>query len=106
MPAFLIMRWRDAIRWWSTIAVGFVLACLPVAVSLWPTDDSDLQTTAAHWDGEKMVATVIEGVPTVAGWISYLQAVAIMGVFGAIGGLAFWLVWMGLRSNKSSEPTR
>jgi hypothetical protein len=99
MPAFLLLRWRKAIYWWSATAVGFLLGCLPVAFSLWP-EDSDLRTSASHWDGEKMVQMVVDGVPTFAGWVSYAKAVAAMGAFGAVGGLAFWIVWRALRPDK------
>lgn len=104
IPAFLLLHWRKAIRWWSATAVGFFLGCLPVAFSLWPAD-ADLQTTASHWDGEKMVQTVVDGVPTLAGWVSYAKAVAGMGAFGAVGGLAFWVVWRAMRPNKPMHAT-
>lgn len=96
IPAFLLLRWRKAIRWWSATVVGFLLGCLPVAFSLWPVD-ADLRTTQSHWDGGKMVQTVVDGVPTLAGWLSYANAVAGMGAFGTVGGLAFWVVWPVMR---------
>jgi hypothetical protein len=105
VPAFLLLRWRNAIRWWSAVIVGFVLGCLPLAIDLWPYEP-DVQSTTSHWDGEKMVETIIDGVPTLAGWLSYAKAVSIFGVFGAVSGLAFWLVWRGTRSNKPLQATR
>ena len=95
VPAFLILRWRKAIRWWSSMLMGFALGCLPIAVDLWPEDDSGV--SSSHWDGEKMVATVVNGTATLAGWIQYGQSVAVFGLFGAVGGLAFWLVWRSMR---------
>jgi hypothetical protein len=44
-----------------------------------------------------MVQTMINGVPTVAGWISYIEGVLFMGAFGTLGGLAFWMVWRSFR---------
>lgn len=44
-----------------------------------------------------MVQTVVDGVPTLAGWLSYANAVAGMGAFGTVGGLAFWVVWRVMR---------
>ena len=106
VPAFLLLRWRNAIRWWSVPAAGFVLACLPVAIDMWPSHEPDLQTTSSHWDGEKMVETMDSGVPTLAGWLSFAKAVLLFGAFGAVAGLSFWLVWWGMRSNKPLQATR
>ena len=106
LPAFLVLRWRNAIRWWSVLVAGFVLGCLPVAIGDWPSYELDLQTTSSHWDGERMVATMVGGVPTSAGWIAYGKEVAVFGLFGAVSGLAFWLVWWCMRPNKPMQATR
>jgi hypothetical protein len=106
VPAFLLLRWRNAIRWWSVPSAGFVLACLPVAIDLWPSHEPDLQTTSSHWDGEKMVETMVNGAPTLAGWLSFAKTVLLFGAFGAVAGLAFWLVWWGMRSYKPLQATR
>jgi hypothetical protein len=105
VPAFLLLRWRNAIRWWTAVIMGFVLGCLPLAIDLWPYE-LGVRSTTSHWDGEKMVATMIDGVPTFAGWLSYVKTVSIFGVFGAVSGLAFWLVWRNTRSNKPLQATR
>jgi hypothetical protein len=106
LPAFLVLRWRNAIRWWSVPVAAFVLGCLPVAIGNWPRDEPDLQTTSSHWDGERMVATMVRGVPTSAGWMAYAKEVAVFGFFGAVSGLAFWLVWWSMRPNKPMQATR
>ena len=97
VPVFLLLRWRRAIRWWSATAAGFVVAGLPIAYSLWPHQYADMQTTASHWNGERMVHTMIDGVPTQEGWLEYGAAIASFGLLGAIGGFAGWLVWRVLR---------
>ena len=97
VPAFLLLSWRKAIRWWSAILAGFAMACLPVAYSLWPAADPDLRTTASHWNGEQMIYTMIDGVPTLEGWIRYAESVGAFGLLGAVGGFAGWLVWRMLR---------
>ena len=103
VPAFLILRWRKCIRWWSSIAAGFVLAGLPIALSLWP-GDSTLRSTVSHWNGERMVYTMIDGVATLEGWIRYAESIAAFGAFGAVGGLAGWLVWR--RASSGGEQQR
>ena len=96
-PVFLLLLWRRAIRWWSAILAGFIVACLPIAYSLWPYTEPELRTTASHWNGERMVHTMIDGVPTLEGWIRYAESVGVFGLFGAMGGFAGWLVWRILR---------
>ena len=105
LPVFLLLLWRRAIRWWSALIAGFVLGCLPIAIGTWPARNPELQTTAAHWDGEKMVNTMIDGVPTLAGWIRYLEVTALFGGFGAVGGLAFWAVWRALQPIEERSPS-
>jgi hypothetical protein len=35
VPAYALLRWRNAVRWWSAIAAGFVLATGSFAVWSW-----------------------------------------------------------------------
>lgn len=97
VPVFLMLLWRNAIRWWSAIVAGFAVAGLPIAYGLWPYSDPSLQTTASHWNVERMVQTMIDGVPTLDGWIEYAVVVGEVGLFGAVGGFAGWFVWHILR---------
>jgi len=87
IPAYLLLRWRNAVRWWSTIASGFVLGAVPVAVFSWPLRFS--QGASASVDG---IATLINGVPTFAGWLQYLESVTFFGGCGAVAASAFWLI--------------
>lgn len=89
LPAFLILKKLQAVRWWSTVGVGFVLGAIPPAVLAWPLRYPELRTSASV-DG---VQTMINGIPTLAGWLQYLSAVSFIGACGAVGALAFWLVW-------------
>lgn len=52
-----------------------------------------------------MVSTMIDGVPTMAGWVIYMTGTATMGAFGGFGGFAFWLVWRTMRPNKALQGT-
>jgi hypothetical protein len=38
------------------------------------------------------VPTVVDGMPTAAGWFYYIQSLGFLGSFGALAGLAFWAV--------------
>jgi len=100
VPLFLVVETMNFVRCWSAVAGGFVLACIPVAVWTWPLRYGE-GFSSSHWDGEKMVTTVLNGVVTTAGWISYAKAILFMGSFGAIGGLSFWLVWRLMNPHNS-----
>ena len=104
VPAFFVLRWRKVIRWWSTTLSGFVLGCLPVIVLQWPVEFGR-RGSSSHWNGERMVFTEIDGVPTLKGWLSYLQEVVVMGAFGAVAALAFWIVWRSLAPRERVDPT-
>ena len=88
IPTFLLLRWRNLVRWWTTISGGFLLGAVPVAVISWPLRYSELRSSATI-DG---VQTIINGVPTLAGWLQYLEGLSFMGACGVIGATAFWLI--------------
>lgn len=93
LPAFFLGLYFKAIRWWSSISVSFVVGALPTAIYLWPLRHPMLQSTWSRWDNGKIVQTMIHGVPTATGWSDYIGSFTIMGLFGIVGGIAFWLVW-------------
>jgi hypothetical protein len=97
IPTFLVLKWKNAIYWWSSALAGFVLGSVPLGIAIWPLQYMGSRTTASHGDGEKVVYTLIDGVPTLARWIEYVQTILFMGTLGALGGVAFWLVWRSLR---------
>jgi hypothetical protein len=50
-------------------------------------------------------ATVVNGVPTLAGWIEYAYAVGSIGLLGLAGGLTFWVA-MRLSDQLIGRPNR
>lgn len=88
IPGFLMLRWRRALSWPSILLAGFVLGALPGAILSWSLQYAGSQACAIH-DG---VATMIDGLPTAAGWLRYLGGVSILGAYGISGAAAFWLV--------------
>ena len=65
VPAFLLGKRLHAIRWWTCLIIAFIIGGLPI--TLWTWHNSP---------------------PT--GWWSVSLA---WGLFGASGGLTFWLLW-------------
>jgi hypothetical protein len=89
VPGYIILRWRNALRWWSILLSGFIMGAIPEAVLTWPLRYSELQLSAVM-DG---VQTMINGVPTMAGWLQFLVGVAYLGTCGVAGAAGFWFVW-------------
>jgi hypothetical protein len=93
LPAFLSLKHLKMIRWWSSIVAGVLLGGGPAEIFTWPMRSSKSDASAGYWHAGKMVQTMVSGVPTAAGWIQYAESVGYLGMYGAIGGIAFWLVW-------------
>ena len=89
IPTYVLLRWRNAVRWWTTIPSGFLLGAVPAAIFSWPLRYPGLKTSASI----NGVQTMINGVPTLAGWLQYLEGLSFMGACGIVGATAFWLIW-------------
>ena len=86
-PAYYLLRKLKAVWWWSTIATGFILGAIPMALFTWPLNPGN--KTSASING---VQTIIDGVPTIEGWLQFVYGVSFVGLCGMVGALAFWLV--------------
>lgn len=103
IPAFIIGWYFNAIRWWTSMVTAFIVGALPTAIFLWPLKYPKLQTTSSRWNGEKIVQTMVNGVPTVNGWTDWISAFTVMVFFGVSGGLVFWLIWRDRNRLASSD---
>jgi hypothetical protein len=92
---FHAKRWINAI---SSIGAGFLVGILPAGIFTWPLLHGPDQASV---DG---VPTVVDGMPTLAGWISYAQFLAFLGACGALAGLTFWLI-LKFSSEKADQAT-
>jgi hypothetical protein len=89
VPGYAILRWRNALRWWSVLLSGFIMGAIPDAIDTWPLGYSELRASAVLGG----VQTMINGVPTMAGWLNFFAGVAFYGAFGVASAAGFWLVW-------------
>ena len=87
LPAYFLLRRFNIIRWWSTLSVGFILGAIPMAIFTWPLKYPEMKTSASV----NGVQTMIDGVPTVAGWLQFIEGVSFLGACGMVGAFAFWL---------------
>ena len=101
VPAYAVLRWRKAVRWWSVLASSFVLGAAPMAIWSWPLRYADLKSSVT-FNG---VQTMIDGTTTAAGWVQYRQGVLFFGAWGLVSGLAFWFTLHVIRHNRSLHRT-
>lgn len=92
LPVAFLYRAKRWTRLSAAIAGAFIIGIIPGGLLTWPMNLS--LRTSSSVDG---VATVVNGIPTLAGWLGYLKLLGVIGSLGAIGGLVFWLTlrWSG-----------
>lgn len=88
LPAYLLLRYLKLIRWWSTLSAGFILGAVPMAIFTWPLRYSDMKTSSSV----NGVQTMVDGVPTTAGWLQFIEGVLFFRAFGFVAALVFWFI--------------
>jgi hypothetical protein len=93
LPLFLVFRLKGWVNVTTCVVFGFAVGAVPDGVLTWPMEHLELHASASV-DG---VPTIINGVITAAGWVSYVKPLIYFGSFGALGGFVFWvaLTWSG-----------
>ena len=87
LPLFLLLRELSWVNAFSAAAGGFAVAIIGGVLITIGQFNRGFSSSA---DG---VPQVVNGAPTVAGWLSYFGSLAYLGLLGAIAGLVFWCVW-------------
>jgi hypothetical protein len=82
-PLFSRLNWRSFA---VALAGGLLVGALPAGPYFWPLDPGG---GTSAWTGD--TPTLIDGVPTWAGWVEYLVMLAGFGCLSALGAFAFWL---------------
>lgn len=70
----------------SCITGGAIVGAVPGGLLSWPFRPGN--GTRSSFNG---VVTIVDGIPTAAGWLAYIQFLAFLGAFGALAGFVFWL---------------
>lgn len=98
LPTFVALRRLGWLKERRVAAAGLVAGVLPVAVLIWPypLGGRYAYSSSGAWHG-RQVDFVADGLPTVFGWLRYLEAVAIFGLLGAASALALWFAWVYCR---------
>ncbi|MES2071703.1 MAG: hypothetical protein V4488_15215 [Pseudomonadota bacterium] len=103
IPGLLLLSRARQFKALPICLLGFFLGCLPMGIWSWPLKASLRGASDSHWDGEKIVHSMVDGVPTLIGWVSYGEGVLSMGAFGAVAGVAFWLAWRNSGSSNNRK---
>jgi hypothetical protein len=82
LPLFLVFRSKAWINILTCVVFGFAVGAVPDGVLSWPMQHAVLYASRSV-DG---VPTIIDGVVTAAGSVSYVKPVIYFGVFGALQG--------------------
>jgi len=85
---FCLLAWLGRINLFSCIASGALFAAVPIGIWTFPLSFSDSSFNA--WSGGRQ--TVIDGVPTLAGWLDYGQFLLLFIGIGAVAGVFFWFL--------------
>lgn len=97
IPLFLFLRSTRPIGAITCALGGFLVGSVPFG-ALALTSMFGLQSASS---GGK--ATVVNGVPTLAGWIEFAYGVGFFGLLGLAGGLTFWAA-MRVSNQFAGEP--
>ena len=102
IPSALLLQRSGRLKWWPLALIGTVAGMIFVAWS-GPGSDSGF-SSGGNWYG-KHVDFVVNGKPTLYGWLSYLQSVVAFGLHGLAGATAFYFSWVhSLGPNNSFKP--
>lgn len=86
---YLALAWRKKVGGVACAVSGFVIGSIPVAILTWPLQIPPRRGSSSGVQG---IPTMIDGIPTLAGWIYYAIPPLTFGALGVVGGCVFWLV--------------
>jgi hypothetical protein len=95
LPLFFVLRNRVRPRLWVITLAGGAVAAMPWLLLVLLAPRPDQAQIGSH-------ITVLDGRPTLWGWIESVAMVGQVFGLGAIGGVAFWLVAVASAPVKSS----
>lgn len=101
IPLTLVLQRIERLKWWPLGLIGATAGGV-FAGSAGPGGGEGF-SSGGNWYG-KYVDFIIDGDPTIYGWLSYLQSVGAFALHGLVGASAFYLVWVHCPNN-SSKPT-
>lgn len=98
LPAFFALRRLGRLKTRTITVAGLLAGALPMAAITWPYPLGQRYpySSSGTWHGT-YVDFVADGLPTMFGWLRYLEGVATFGLLGVVSALAFWFTWLYCR---------
>lgn len=105
LPSFVMLQRFRSANWLTVSLTGILAGGVPIALYGWPLrNSSGNYSSGGTWFGQYR-EFVINGNPTIYGWLQYAQGIAMFGLHGLVGALMFYYVWSTqMRSNESFKP--
>lgn len=91
LPVLWALHRADKATRLNAALTGFFIGGLGIALFAWPAGAGG-GSFSATWHGE-FRELVVDGKPTLAGWLTYLESVSLLGIHGLVGALAFHAIW-------------
>jgi hypothetical protein len=85
LPIYILIKNYMAFTYKVAALSGFFVGFIPIAIFTWPLKYAGSNSSASH----NGVQTLVNGVPTMAGWLSYLQGAVIFGLLGLVSALVY-----------------
>lgn len=85
-PIWYMLQRLKSVHLLSVILVGFIIGGCVVGFLTWPYSPGS--RTSGTYNG---IQTIVDGIPTIAGWIYYIKSVSVFGAFGVVGAITFWI---------------
>ncbi len=85
LPIYWLVTYYSAFTYRASLLCGFIAGSLPIAIYMWPLDIFGPKGSTSI----QGVKTVIDGIPTLSGWLFYIKSVCVFGFLGSSGALMF-----------------
>lgn len=85
-PIFMYLNNKNKVSFLKCLLFGYLIGSLPIAIFIFPLSGQGSYSTVND------VATLIDGIPTLAGWRHYFLSFSYFGIIGSSVGIIFWVV--------------
>lgn len=86
LPTAVLLQLMERANILAAVGAGFLIGALPIGLLM-------TLSSSAQYASIGGVVTDVDGVRTAGGWMLLLKSAGTLGLDGAAGGLAAWIVW-------------
>ena len=85
LPIYLIIKKYFCLTYKKYSFFGFTIGATPLAIFTWPLSDADSKSSFSY----NGIEHVVDGIPTIAGWLLFVQEVLVFGFLGLVSALVY-----------------